>query len=495
MSLNNLKTKETISLDLYNNNIKTINVKQLDTKSRYVKISCTEHGKFIALNPETTSALVRCKKPDGFSVLNACDILTDGTILLELSQQMLATAGKCTVDIMLYNTNLVERSDNDNLELSDESIYLNGITVTDDSYGNVSIAVNEDSEFTTETFTAKSIEDIYKLNIPALSTMTFYLNVIPTAIEHSEIVSSHEYDALIQAYTRQTELANLVETSENLRKVAEESRVTAESARATAEEARAKAESARVEVENQRVKAEEARKTAELERVGNENARQTSETSRNTAETQRNDAENIRIASEDQRTNAEDTRLTNETSRQTAESTRVTNETTRQENESSRISAEAQRQSNTTAAISSCEEATAGAIQATTGAITATTNANTATAECIKATNTVNTAVAQCNAATTNANAAAELCQSVVDKIGVVLQTDIANNLTTETEGMVLDASQGKILNDLIADLQTQMNNMHKVHYGTGEPDDSLGKDGDIYMMIIDNTTATEEGE
>ena len=64
--LEELKTIEPISLDFYNNNIKTINAKQLDTNSRYVKISCTEHGKKIALNPQTMNAYLTSKKPDGF---------------------------------------------------------------------------------------------------------------------------------------------------------------------------------------------------------------------------------------------------------------------------------------------------------------------------------------------------------------------------------------------------------------------------------------------
>ena len=94
--------------------------------------------------------------------------------------------------------------------------------------------------------------------------------------------------------------------------------------------------------------------------------------------------------------------------------------------------------------------------------------------------------IEECETATDNAQKAADRCESVVDKTGIVLKENIVNTLTEEEEGKVLDATVGKQLNDMIASLQNTINNLHKVHYGTTEPDSNIGNDGDIYMMIIE---------
>ena len=50
--------------------------------------------------------------------------------------------------------------------------------------------------------------------------------------------------------------------------------------------------------------------------------------------------------------------------------------------------------------------------------------------------------------------------QSIADKLGT---SDIANNLTTTTAGKVLDATQGKALNDSISTTNTAITNKHKL--------------------------------
>ena len=154
-TMDELKIIEQISLDFSRNNIKVVNVKQLDTKSRYINILCTNHGEKVYLDQGTMSAVVRCKKPDGLYVLNDCEVLEDGTILFELTQQMLAVPGKCQLDIMILDSSKME-------------------------------------ELTTDT----DSDGVDTSNVPALSTMYLYLNVIATAIEHSGIDSDFEYDKL-----------------------------------------------------------------------------------------------------------------------------------------------------------------------------------------------------------------------------------------------------------------------------------------------------------
>lgn len=99
-----LTTTKNISLDFYNNNLVTINAKQLDTAARYVNVTCTDYGKKAVLDPDTMSAFVRYKKSDGHKVFNDAFIQSDGTVQFELTQQMLASEGKQDVDLLIVAT-------------------------------------------------------------------------------------------------------------------------------------------------------------------------------------------------------------------------------------------------------------------------------------------------------------------------------------------------------------------------------------------------------
>lgn len=364
-------TVKKISLDFYINNIVTINAKQLDTESRYINVTCTDHGKKVTLSSDNVSVFVRYKKSDGNDVFNDGVILEDGTVNMLLTQQMLAASGRQKVDIIILATS--------------------GLKVDD----------------------LATADSFYDLGVTIISTMTFYINVVPTAVEHSRISSTSEFDALMNG------VARLAATERQMEEL---------------EDSLESAESARVSAENSRVSAEKARSSAE-------------------------------------------------SSRKTAESSRVSAETARNNAEAARELAEQQRQTNTSDAIAACN--------------TATTNANTATENA--------------NTAAVAANEAAELCQSVIDKSGIVLQTEksvangiatldenakvpyeqlnVANDLTTETTGKFLDAHQGKVLKDLldekINEINTTLANLPVIHSGAEVPDNSIGKDGDIYMQII----------
>lgn len=105
MISNNLKLIATVSLDFYTNNIKTINVKQYDSKSRYIQVSFTEHGKKVELNKDTLSVITRYKKSDGKFGLQDCEILDDGTVMIQTTEQMLAVSGRCRLDVVILESN------------------------------------------------------------------------------------------------------------------------------------------------------------------------------------------------------------------------------------------------------------------------------------------------------------------------------------------------------------------------------------------------------
>lgn len=251
-------TRKEISLDFYNTNIVTVNAKQYDTESRFINISCTDHGKKVDLDKENVSAFVRYKKPDDKYVFNDATVEEDGTVTVELTQQMLAVPGKCAVDVLLIGAS----------------------------------GIKADS--------LKTIDAVYKLS-PILSTMTFYLNVLPTPIEHSTVESRYEFNALLNGMARlvsveehMEELDATLNDNEDARKNAENERVKAEDLRVDAENTRVQGENNRIANEILRIEAENGRNTAELERAYAEQLRVNAENARVEAENARVDAETLR---------------------------------------------------------------------------------------------------------------------------------------------------------------------------------------------------------
>lgn len=77
---------------------------QGDTNSRFVKVTLLSNAQPYTV-PDGATAVIRCKKPDGTSVLNDATINGDGTITAELTEQMLAVVGNCKCEISLYGAN------------------------------------------------------------------------------------------------------------------------------------------------------------------------------------------------------------------------------------------------------------------------------------------------------------------------------------------------------------------------------------------------------
>lgn len=209
MTLDEVKNlePEQLTLDFNNNNIKTINAKQLDSSSRYVQITCTRKGKKVVLDA-TSGALIACKKPDGYYVLNDCEILEDGTVLVELTQQMLAVDGKCVADLLIFSGKFGDEVD------------IAGLLLTDDGDGNVTITGTNDV-----------IQIISDNGLSLLTTMSFYINVLRSVVAGSKIESSYEYDALIDGLLQLQD----AKANEFMRQENETERMEAEIARKESE--------------------------------------------------------------------------------------------------------------------------------------------------------------------------------------------------------------------------------------------------------------------
>lgn len=353
----NQTTTSKITLDLYAKNVVAVNAKQYDDETRYIEITCVENGVIYTLDKTIMSAFLRLKKPDDNGVFNEVEITDTGKIKIVLTEQMLAASGRAIVDVFLIRR-----------------VFTSNEKPTD-------------------------IDDIYKVNAPIISIMDFYINITPTALNHSQIESSYEFNALTNALAQidfnnkkvveldktLTANENVRQNNENVRKSNEEQRISAENVRIKSEKQRLNAENTRnlqeatrvsneqkrIDSENTRVSNENDRKSNEDTRKSNETQRQSnedkrisaetkrenSETKRQSNETQREQNEKLRKNNEDQRISNEQTRVSNEKSRNDAEAERIKNENTRISNETTRQSQESKRQTDTATAITNANNA------------------------------------------------------------------------------------------------------------------------------------------
>lgn len=165
---------------------------------------------------------------------------SDGKLKIELTEQMLSASGRAIADVFLLR-----------------KVFTSDEKPTD-------------------------IDDIYKVNAPIISIMDFYINITPTALNHSQIESSYEFNALTNALAqidfnnkKVVELDKTLTANEDVRK-------KDEAERKSNEESRINSELKRVNEEDKRQKAEDVRVANENTRISNENTRQAQETKRQT---------------------------------------------------------------------------------------------------------------------------------------------------------------------------------------------------------------------
>jgi hypothetical protein len=149
----NIQSITNINVDFYDKKYILINAKQYDRASRFLSVTCYNHGELCSINSKEHSAYIRYKKPDGYSVFNFCDINSDGKIIVELTEQMLVVDGISYADLVIVNK------------------------------GNASV--------NTKTGEIVSID-----GSSILSTMTFCIDVSESAVNNSDIESTHEFNLL-----------------------------------------------------------------------------------------------------------------------------------------------------------------------------------------------------------------------------------------------------------------------------------------------------------
>lgn len=80
-----------------------VTAKQFDKKARYIKIILYDNSKKYVF-PDDAEVKLRARKPDGNSVLNDADVDSDKSIIVELTEQLLAVAGNVKAELSLYGS-------------------------------------------------------------------------------------------------------------------------------------------------------------------------------------------------------------------------------------------------------------------------------------------------------------------------------------------------------------------------------------------------------
>lgn len=416
-------TTKNISLDFYNNSIVNVYAKQSDANSRFINVTCTDHGQKVFIDKAYISAFVRMKKSDGTYIYHEVNIQDDGTILITLNNQMLAAYGKQVVDVVLLAT---------------PDITYEGLNTIE--------AANDLS------------------NVSVISVMPFYLVVQSSAVDNTIIISTSEFDALTTATARMIQLEKSVKNAEKIRVDSENERISNENTRISDENIRKSNENTRQANENNRKDAEKKREEAEKKRqdditgetfrITNEELRQSNEVERENTATQKinewGNAVNETIQKCEQNVNDTINKCEsniNDTINKCE--TNVNNTINKCESE-------------TNEAIKSCEEATSAA---------------SAVVEEFETIKDFTGIIMQDEKGV--ADGVATLNEDCIIPDGQIsIDRFLKNDLTTSTSGYALDAAQG-------AELKKLIDSLPQIFSGTSTPSSSIGKDGDIYLYIV----------
>lgn len=189
-----------INVDFHDSRYIQVNAKQYDMASRFILVSCYNQGEFFPINYVNHYAYIRYKKSDGKDILNTCQINYEGKVLIELTKQMLASPGSNLAELVLVNNNPVETINNPVVENTGELID------SDDSI---------------------------------LTTMNFCINVIENTVDHEDIESTDEYNALNELLIKATEdytyVLSACKVSEDNAKSSENAALASQNAARTSE--------------------------------------------------------------------------------------------------------------------------------------------------------------------------------------------------------------------------------------------------------------------
>lgn len=274
-----------INVDFHDTKYISINAKQYDKESRFILVTCCDQGKVLQLDKDSNYAYIRYEKPDDLGVFNSCEITDDGKILIELSEQMLAFAGKCCADVIVADGEIKVNMDED-------------VTIT--SSGKI------------------------------LSTMTFCINVIETAFDNVEMESSYEYNGLNDLVNKAlAEYTEVITICRDLRENAKTSEANAKESEINAATSELNASNSEKNASTSEANAKVSETNAKL----SESNASTSETNAKESETKAKESEEKSKVSEENAKLSENNAKTSETNASVSEANALASETKARESE------------------------------------------------------------------------------------------------------------------------------------------------------------------
>ncbi len=280
-----IKIYRNVNVDFSNSRYIMMDVKQYDSKSRYIKVTCHDCGNPVNLNPKNCYAFIRYRKSDSFNVFNTCTILENGQIVFELTEQMLSSVGICYADIMVVD--ITKSNINNNMTILDEN-------------GNI-------------------IEN----NCAILSTMSFFIHVLPMPVDNEEIESTNEFSALNDLIIKATtEYEYIVTTTKEYM----------DAAKLSADNAKTSETNAKISETNAKT-SEDAAKVSETNAKISEDAAKVSETNAKQSEINAKDSEDAAKISETNAKISEDAAKVSETNAKTSEDAARISETNAKDSE------------------------------------------------------------------------------------------------------------------------------------------------------------------
>lgn len=228
-----VKVYKHVNIDFYNPKYIVIESKQCDLKSRFICFHCTNSSENVKLNSDDHTVFVRCRKPDGYGIFNKCEIDDDGNIIVELTEQILFAEGMVYADLLVV--------DGSGYNLDDESHI-----------------INENGEI------------VYNASI--ISTMGFYINVLPKPITDEEIESTDDFSALNDLLIKATaDYEQIITITKEYKDDALESKNLAEQYANTASQ---KADDAATSEQNAQQYANDAKDSELNAKISEQNAKQ-----------------------------------------------------------------------------------------------------------------------------------------------------------------------------------------------------------------------------
>ena len=303
-----------IDLSCNNNFVQVPTVQGDGNNVRGFEVELISNNVQYVVDAENTIVSIAGTKPDTKQILNECEVTEEGFILVDITNQMSAVAGRgdYSITLMDKNTNAL------------------------------------------------------------LQSFPFYILTTKSAFDGAEIVSSNEFTLLVSKITDVERLEKEVRQNEEIRNNNEDTRISNENVREQNEEVRKQNETSRETNEANRILAEDQRVKQELDREDNELVRLDNEDARIENEDQRISTESLRDANETTRTDNENIRQDNETNRIDEEATRqanelqrISDEDLRMQNETIRQQQETNRQTASSTAIDRIEKARTNAVEAT----------------------------------------------------------------------------------------------------------------------------------